>query len=56
MGNNDSEMTKSSFWANLFKTPTKKDDLEDVLISMAPFKKLDHKYFKMLFLIKLNWI
>lgn len=32
--------TKSSFWANLFKSPTDKSDIEEVLISMPPFKKL----------------
>jgi CRP-like cAMP-binding protein len=48
MENNSSTMTKSSFWANLFKTPTKKDDLEDVLLSMAPFQNLNQKYFKMM--------
>lgn len=48
MGNNNSVVTSSSFWANLFKTPTKKDDLENVLSSMAPFKNLEKKYFKIL--------
>lgn len=48
MGNNNSVATSSSFWANLFKTPTKKDDLENVLSSMAPFKNLEKKYFKIL--------
>lgn len=40
---NNSSNTKSSFWANLFKTPAKKDELEEVLISMPPFKKLGNK-------------
>lgn len=49
MENNNSVGSKSSFWANLFKTPTKKDDLENVLLSMPPFEKLEPKYFKILF-------
>ena len=32
--------TKSSFWANLFKTPAEKSELEEVLLSMLPFKYL----------------
>ncbi|MBS3945905.1 MAG: cyclic nucleotide-binding domain-containing protein [Melioribacter sp.] len=47
--NNDYKSVKSSFWSNLFKTPTKKDQLEDIMLSMAPFKNLDQKYFKILF-------
>ncbi|MEW6507912.1 MAG: cyclic nucleotide-binding domain-containing protein [Bacteroidota bacterium] len=46
--NDDYKIIKSSFWSNLFKTPTKKDQLEDILLSMAPFKNLDKKYFKVL--------
>jgi len=44
----NSTSSKSSFWANLFKTPTKKDDLEDVLLSMLPFKNIENKYLKLL--------
>lgn len=33
----------SSFWSNLFKTPTEKNDLEEVLVSMLPFKNLSNK-------------
>lgn len=40
--------TKSSFWANLFKTPTEKSDLEEVLLSMLPFKNLSAKHLKLL--------
>lgn len=40
---NNSSNTKSSFWANLFKAPAKKDELEEVLISMPPFKNLGNK-------------
>lgn len=35
----------SSFWTNLFKTPTEKSDLEQVLLSMPPFKNLSNKNF-----------
>ncbi len=31
---------KSSFWANLYKTPTEISDIEEVLLSMPPFKNL----------------
>lgn len=46
--NNDPKIIKSDFWANLFKTPAKKDQLEDILLSMLPFKNIDTKYFKLL--------
>lgn len=36
--------TRSSFWENLFKTPTTKNDLEHVLMSMPPFKKFNPKH------------
>jgi len=42
------EIIKSSFWENLFKTPTEKDDLEEVLKSMPPFKNLKSHYLKLL--------
>ncbi|MBI5476201.1 MAG: cyclic nucleotide-binding domain-containing protein [Ignavibacteriales bacterium] len=48
MENNYQGMTKSSFWANLFKTPTEKSELEEVLLSMLPFKNLSNKNFKLL--------
>ncbi len=48
MENYNSNISKSSFWANLFKTPTKRDELEDVLLSMLPFKNIEPKYLKML--------
>jgi CRP-like cAMP-binding protein len=44
----NNSFSQSSFWSNLFKTPTKKDLLEDILSSMAPFKDLPQKYFKLL--------
>lgn len=37
---------RSSYWANFFKTPTTKDDLETVLLSMPPFKELGAKQLK----------
>ena len=48
MKNNSLGMTKSSFWANLFKTPTEKSELEEVLLSMPPFQKLNSKLIKLL--------
>ncbi|TSA30353.1 MAG: cyclic nucleotide-binding domain-containing protein [Ignavibacteriales bacterium] len=48
MENNYQGMTKSSFWANLFKTPTEKSELEEVLLSMPPFKNLSNKKIKLL--------
>lgn len=48
MENNSLGMTKSSFWANLFKTPTEKSELEEVLLSMPPFQKLNSKLIKLL--------
>lgn len=42
------ETTRSSFWANLFKTPTEKSELEEVLLSMPPFKKLNPGNLKIL--------
>ena len=38
----------SSFWANLFKTPAEKNDLEKVLLAMPPFQKLNSKIIKQL--------
>ena len=40
--------TKSSFWANLFKTPTEKSDIEEVLRSMLPFKNLTKSHIDLL--------
>lgn len=40
--------THSSFWANLFKAPPEKSDLEEVLSSMPPFKHLNSKDYKLL--------
>ena len=38
----------SSFWANLFKAPAEKSDLEELLTFMPPFEKLRGKYIKLL--------
>ncbi len=43
-----SEVTKSSFWANFFKAPAEKSELEEVLFSMPPFKNLNNKQIKLL--------
>ncbi|MCZ7601307.1 MAG: cyclic nucleotide-binding domain-containing protein [Melioribacteraceae bacterium] len=40
--------SKSSFWANLFKTPGEKSDLEELLLAMPPFENLRGKYIKLL--------
>jgi CRP/FNR family transcriptional regulator, cyclic AMP receptor protein len=40
MKNSFSTPVKNSFWANLYKTPTEKSDIAEVLLSMPPFKKL----------------
>ncbi|NJD22016.1 MAG: cyclic nucleotide-binding domain-containing protein [Melioribacter sp.] len=56
MENNHQEMTKSSFWANLFKTPTEKSELEEVLLSMPPFKNLSNKNMKLLMKVLHNRI
>ena len=48
--NNTQEIikNKSSFWANLFKTPAEKSDLEELLLAMPPFRNLSSKYLKLL--------
>jgi len=48
MENNNQVAAKSSFWANLFKTPTEKSELEEVLLSMPPFKNLNTKLIKLM--------
>jgi len=48
MENNFTKTTKSSFLANLFKTPTEKTELEEVLQSMPPFRNLNPKHVKLL--------
>ncbi|MBU0561557.1 MAG: cyclic nucleotide-binding domain-containing protein [Bacteroidetes bacterium] len=41
-------LSRSSFWSNLFKNPIEKSDLEHVLLSMPPFKSLGKHYLKQL--------
>jgi CRP-like cAMP-binding protein len=48
MENPTNLIIKSSFWSNLFKAPTEKSDLEEVLHSMPPFTDMDSKHFKFL--------
>lgn len=48
MENHSSTIAKSSFWANLFKTPTEISDLEEVLQSIPPFRKLSGKHLNLL--------
>lgn len=48
MENHSGTVAKSSFWANLFKTPTEISDFEEVLLSVPPFKKLSGKQIKLL--------
>ncbi|MCX6167802.1 MAG: cyclic nucleotide-binding domain-containing protein [Ignavibacteriales bacterium] len=48
MENSSTGLAKSSFWSNLFKTPTEKSELEEVLLSMPPFQNLNSKLLKLL--------
>ncbi|MFA7229269.1 MAG: cyclic nucleotide-binding domain-containing protein [Melioribacteraceae bacterium] len=48
MENSPNILNKNSFWANLFKTPTEKSELEEVLLSMPPFQNLNSKLIKLL--------
>lgn len=48
MAKNIDKIRTSNFWANLFKPPTQKNDLEEVLKNMPPFKHLKHKELKLL--------
>ncbi len=41
-----SEKNSSSFWSNMFKSPTVKSELEEVLLSMPPFEKLNKNNIK----------
>lgn len=41
------QSVSSSFWANVFKAPPEKSDLETVLHSMPPFAGLDNKHMKL---------
>lgn len=44
----NNEVIHSSFWANLFKSPTEKVDLEKSLLSIPPFKSIGKKYLSLL--------
>jgi CRP-like cAMP-binding protein len=46
--NEEKRIRYSSFWANLFKSPAEKNDLEEVLLSMPPFQKINRKNLKSL--------
>ena len=48
MEDNKKLIGTSSFWANFFKAPTEKSDLETVLSSMPPFKHIGVKYIHIL--------
>ena len=48
MSDNNTEAIHSSFWANLFKSPTEKTDIEKFLLDMPPFKSLSEKDLEML--------
>ncbi|PKL81577.1 MAG: cyclic nucleotide-binding domain-containing protein [Ignavibacteriae bacterium HGW-Ignavibacteriae-3] len=48
MDNNTTVISKSSFWTNLFKSPTENSELEEVLISMPPFQTFNSKFIKLL--------
>jgi CRP-like cAMP-binding protein len=39
---------ESTFWSNLFKAPAERNDLEEVLLSMPPFKNLNSSQLKQL--------
>lgn len=44
----NSKYVKSSFWTNLFKSPTAKSEIETLLLSLPPFRKLDNKHINLL--------
>ncbi len=48
MENSSTGTARSSFWANLFKTPTEKSELEEVLLSMPPFQHMNSKLLRLL--------
>lgn len=48
MSDNNNEIVRSSFWANLFKSPTEKVDLGKSLLAMPPFSSLGKKYLSLL--------
>lgn len=40
------QIKHSNFWANLFKTPASRNDLESVLLAMPPFRNLSRRDFR----------
>lgn len=46
--NQNSKYVKSSFWTNLFKSPTAKSEMENLIVSLPPFQKLDNKHINLL--------
>jgi CRP-like cAMP-binding protein len=44
----ETNVTNSNFWSNLFKIPANKSELIDVLLTMPPFKNLSYKELKVL--------
>ena len=42
------KLKDSSFWTNLFKSPTESEDLETLLRSMPPFEEIKNKSLKSL--------
>lgn len=54
MMNQKNIITKSSFWANLFKSTTEKSDLESLLLSVPMFKNFKRTHLKHLFTIVHN--
>jgi CRP-like cAMP-binding protein len=51
MDENNEELTHSSFWSNLFKSPTGKIDLEKALQAMPPFKNFKKREISQLYSI-----
>ena len=43
MAENNVEAIHSGFWANLFKSPTEKSNLEKSLLAIPPFKSLNKR-------------
>jgi len=46
--NENIKLKDSSFWTNLFKSPTESEDLESLLRSMPPFEEIKNKSLKSL--------
>lgn len=46
MNNYPKMIKRSTFWSNLFKAPAERTDLEDVLLSMPPFKSFESSHLR----------